>query len=154
MKEFSKITNPADVLDTQHFLQLNKIFLIHQNDNNQTNACSCAASCSRWEWRFSGAVSLSANEYRSWENIYIVLLKYLPVSCKKCLIIHQYRAWEKTTLYRKLKQIFRVKSRCCILLKIIDQLTNCALLTNEIKTLRRDHDQLIIGVFRQSSTRQ
>ena len=39
MKEFSKITNPADVLDGQHFLQLNKIFLMHQNDNNQTNIC-------------------------------------------------------------------------------------------------------------------
>ena len=27
MKEFLKITNPADVLDSQHLLQLNKIFL-------------------------------------------------------------------------------------------------------------------------------
>ena len=44
MKEFSKITNPADVLDSQHFLQVNKIFLIHQNDDNQTNVCECAAS--------------------------------------------------------------------------------------------------------------
>ena len=42
MKEFSKITNPADVLDSQQFLQLNKIFLIHQNDNSQTNVCGDA----------------------------------------------------------------------------------------------------------------
>ena len=38
MKEFSKIKNPADVLDSQHFLQLKKIFLIHQDDNNY-NKC-------------------------------------------------------------------------------------------------------------------
>ena len=29
MEEFSKITDPSDVLGSQHFLQLNKIFLIH-----------------------------------------------------------------------------------------------------------------------------
>ena len=46
MKEFWKITNTADVLDSQHFLQLNKIFLMHQNDNNQTDVCSYAASYS------------------------------------------------------------------------------------------------------------
>ena len=34
MKKFSKIANPADVIDSQHFLQLKKIFLIHQDDNN------------------------------------------------------------------------------------------------------------------------
>ena len=38
MKKFAKITNPADVLDTQHFLQLKKVFLIHQDDNNY-NKC-------------------------------------------------------------------------------------------------------------------
>ena len=38
MKEFPKITNLADALDSQHFLQLKKIFLIHQNHTNH-NKC-------------------------------------------------------------------------------------------------------------------
>ena len=42
MKEFPKITNHADVLDSRHFLQLDKIFLTHQNDDNQTNVCAAS----------------------------------------------------------------------------------------------------------------
>ena len=34
VEEFSNITAPADVLDSQHFLELKKTFLTHQDDNN------------------------------------------------------------------------------------------------------------------------